>query len=320
METNQSKLIEGLNYIEIDALINLYYNQKGSNQGFDASSIDEETFTSLVDKNLISTKLGQDEILISLTEAGLTLCGTVMKCQIDAKEDLFKEKIQNLPERAIATLVNRVMWKDEARKESGAVDPITKPYALDESLWYERVLLKDKKIQRTLENFYNILEELDFLKNIDGQRWCSPEVEEYLKNKYRDMMDLTWQDEDSLKYYYFFYIYAQDQKSLINFSGDGEEYKSMFLGDNTSPPEYWYSSNRSDPRMFISSLNLSEQRVISFLKEMQNKGIVDERFYPLSSFSFFSDEEKIFVVRNIKSYLDFIESKFLSPVAVSLIK
>jgi hypothetical protein len=319
MERGQSKLIEGLNSIEIDALINLYYNQEGSNQGFN-SSIDEETLTTLIDKNLISTKLGEDENLISLTESGLTLCGRVMKYRIDAKEELFKEKIKSIPERAIATIVNRVIWKDEARKESGIVDPITKPYALDETLWYERVLLKDTKIQKTLDNFYNILVEVDFLKNIQGQKWCSIEVEEYLKNKYRSTMDLTWQEEESLKYYYFFHVYAQDQKSLINFSGEGEEYRSMFLGDNTSPSEYWYSSNRSNPRTFLSNLDLTEKRVITFLEEMQSIDIVNERSYPLSSFSFFNEEEKIFVVRDIKKYMGFIANKFLSPVVESILE
>jgi hypothetical protein len=319
MERDQSKLIEDLNSTEIDALINLYYSPERSNQDFDTSSIDEKTLTNLIDKNLISTKLGEYESLISLTEAGLTLCGTLMKDRIDEKEEFFKEKIHSIPERAIATLVNRVIWKDNARKESGAADPITKPYALDETLWYERVLLKNTKIQKTLDNFYNILEELDFLKNIQGQKWCSLEVEEYLKNKYRNMMDLTWQEEESLKYYYFFYVYAQDQKSLINFSGDGEEYKSMFLGDNTSPSEYWYSSNRSNPRTFLSSLDLTEKRVITFLEEMQTIDIVNERFYPLSSFLFFN-EEKIFVVRDINKYMGFIANKFLSPVVESILE
>lgn len=317
MEINQSKLNESLNSIEIDALINLYYNQEGSNQGLDTPSIDEETLASLVDKNLISTKIGEDKSLVSLTEAGLTLFGTVMKYQIDAKEELFKEKLQKLPERAIATLVNRVIWKDEVRKESGIVDPITKPYALDETLGYERVLLKDKKIQKTLERFYNILEEVDFLKNIQGQRWYSPEVEEYLKNKYRNMMDLTWQEEDSLKYYYFFYIYAQDQRNLINFSGKGEEYKSMFFDEN-NPPDYWFSSNRNDPHQLLSSLAISDQRTIGFLEEMNVKDIVSERSYPLSSFSFFSDNEKIFVIKDIKAFMDYIRRNFLIPVVDSL--
>jgi hypothetical protein len=320
MEMNQSKLIEGLNSIEIDALISLYYTQEGSNQGINTSSIDEETLTSLVDKNLISTKLGEDESLISLTEEGLTLCGTVMQYQIESKGELFKEKIQSIPERTVATLVNRVMWKDEVKKESGKIDIATEPYVLDETVWFEQVLLKDIRIQDALEDFYTILEEINLVKNIEGQRWCSPEVEDYLKNEFRNIMDLTWQEEDSLKYYYFFYIYAQDQRNLIDFSGEGKELKSMFFSENYSLPEYWFSTNQSNPCNFITALGISEQRSIDFLIEMESYDIVSERYYPLSSFSYFNEDDKFFVIKDIKKYMDFIASKFLSPVVDSLVK
>jgi hypothetical protein len=319
MEMDQSKLIEGLSSIEIDALINLYYNQEGKNQGISISDLSEEALTSLVDKNLISTKLGEDESLISLTESGLNLCGTVMQYQIESKEELFKEKIQSIPERTVATLVNRVMWKEEAQKESGMIDPITKPYALDETLWYERVLLKDNRIQGALEDFYTILEDINLVKNIEGQRWCSPEVEVYLKNEYKDMMDLTWQEEDSLKYYYFFYVYAQDQRNLINFTEEGQEFKSMFYGDSENPPDYWFSSNRADPRSLLTSLGIGEPRIIEFLEEMNRTGVVNERYYPLSALSFFEDEDRLFIIRDIKKYMDFIANNFLIPVVSALL-
>lgn len=196
---------------------------------------------------------------------------------------------------------------------------MTKPYALDESMWYERVLLKDERIGATLERFYNVLEDLDFIKNIDGERWCSPEVEIFLKEEYRYIMDLTWAEEDSLKYYFFFCVYAQDQKNLINFSGDGEEYRSMFFEEDSSPPDYWFSSNQSNPRTFLSSLGLSEKRIMDFLGEMQEQGILNERQYPLSSFSFFSENDKIFVISDIKSYMDYITDKFLIHVVDSLL-
>ena len=96
---------------------------------------------------------------------------------------------------------------------------------------YERALLKDKRIVDELEKFYNVLEEVSFISNKEGQRWCSPEVENYLKSEYRDIMDLTWSEEDSLKNYYFFCVYAQDQRNLIDFSGDGKEFRSIFFGE-----------------------------------------------------------------------------------------
>jgi hypothetical protein len=211
------------------------------------------------------------------------------------------------------------MWKDVVTKEGGFVDTVTKPYALDESLWYERVLLKDKRMSDTLEMFYNVLEELGFIKTVEGEQWCSPEVENFLKDEYKDIMGLTWDEEDSLKYYFFFYVYAQDQKNLINFSGDGEEYRSMFFGVDSTPPDYWFSSNRLDPRTLLSSLGVSESHIMSFLEEMETYEIVSERYYPLSSFSFFSEEGKIFVISNIKSYLGYITERFLAPVVNSLL-
>jgi hypothetical protein len=212
------------------------------------------------------------------------------------------------------------MWKDVVTKEGGFVDPVTKTYTLDESLWYERVLLKDKRIRDTLEKFYNVLEELGFIKTVEGEQWCSPEVENFLRDEYKDIMSLTWDEEDSLKYYFFFYVYAQDQKNLINFSGDGEGYRSMFFGEDSSPPNYRFSSNRSDPRTLLSSLGVSESRIMSFLAEMETKEIVSERYYPLSSFSFFSEEDKIFVISDIKSYMGYITDKFLAPVVNSLLR
>jgi hypothetical protein len=212
------------------------------------------------------------------------------------------------------------MWKDIVAKEDGIVDEATKPYALDESMWYERVLLKDPRMEETLEKFYDILEKIELIRTTDGQRWCSPEVENFLKEEYKDIMGLSWAEEDSLKYYFFFYVYAQDQKSLIDFSGDGEHFRSMFFGEGSTPPDYWFSANRSDPHALLSSLGVSEKRVIDFLEEMEEREIVSERQYPLSSFSFFNEEDKIFVVSNIKDYMKFITNKFLKPVVDSLLR
>lgn len=319
MATDITRLVHGLGSGEINILLELYYNRDGVIKNFKRSDLKKETLQSLIDKNLINTSLESDENVVSLTEEGLSVCGSVMFNRIDENKELFKQKIQVLPERAVASLVNRVMWKDVITKEEGFVDPVTKPYALDESLWYERVLLKDKRIGDTLEQFYNVLEELGFIKTVEGEQWCSPEVENFLKDEYKDVMGLTWDEEDSLKYYFFFYVYAQDQKNLIDFAGDGEEYRSMFFGEDSSPPGYWFSSNRSDPRTLLSSLGLSESRIMSFLGEMETKEIVSERHYPLSSFSFFSGDDKIFVISDIKSYMGYITKKFLTPVVNSLL-
>ncbi|MCK4995315.1 MAG: hypothetical protein KAR55_00360, partial [Thermoplasmatales archaeon] len=246
-------------------------------------------------------------------------CGSVMVDIINVNKELFISKVQELPQRAISCLVNRVVWKDIVSKETGIIDPITKPYALDESLWYEKVLLKDKRMENLLGKFYNILEGIGFISNIDGERWSSPEIENFLKEEYKEIMNLTWAEEDSLKYYFFFYVYAQDQKNLINFSGEGEEYRSMFFGDDSGPSDFWFSSNRSDPRSLLSNLGISENRVMGFLGEMQGKEIVNERYYPLSSFSFFSDDDKIFVISDIKSFVSYITNKFLTSVVDSLL-
>jgi hypothetical protein len=106
---------------------------------------------------------------------------------------------------------------------------------------------------------------------------------------------------------------------LINFSGDGEEYRSMFFEEGGALPDYWFSSNRSEPRMLLTSLGVSESRIMGFLGEMQSKEIVSERYYPLSSFSFFSDNDKIFVISDIKSYMRFLNDKFLTPIVDSLL-
>jgi hypothetical protein len=319
METDITRLVHSLGSKEIDVLLKLYYNRDEVVKSFKGSDFEEDILHSLTDKNLINASIKSDESIISLTEEGLSVCGSVMFNKIDVNKEFFKQKIEILPERAIASLVKRVMWKDIVGKESGLIDQVTKPYALDESMWYERVLLKDERIGATLERFYNVLEDLDFIKNIDGERWCSPEVEIFLKEEYRYIMDLTWAEEDSLKYYFFFCVYAQDQKNLLNFSGDGEEYRSMFFEEDSSPPNYLFSSHQSDPRMLLSSLGVSENRIMCFLEEMQTKEIVSERYYPLSSFSFFSENDKIFVISDIKSYMGYITDKFLKPVVDSLL-
>jgi len=317
MDENTTRLVSSLDVNEINTLLRLYYSKEGLINNF--QGFDEEVLHNLVEKNLINASIGTGEDAVSLTEYGLSVCGSAMVDIINVNKDLFKNKVQEFPQRAVSSLINRVMWRDVISKETGTIDPITKPYALDENLWYKRVLLKDERLKKMLDEFYAILEGVGFMNTLDGQRWCSPEVENFLKGEYKEIMDISWAEEDSLKYYYFFYAYAQDQKNLINFSGEGEEYRSMFFGDDSGPSDFWFSSNRSDPRALLSNLGISESRIMGFLGEMQGKEIVNERYYPLSSFSFFSDDDKIFVVRDIKSFMSYITSKFLTPVVDSLL-
>ena len=312
MEENISRLVKGLGEEQVETLLSIYYNK-------DSISSENTNILDLIDKNLVSTKVQNGKSLVELTDEGLSLCGSVMFERINDKKEIFKEKISDLPQRAVSCVIKRIMFRDPLVKESGRIDPVNEPYALDDSMWFERALLKDKRINVVLSTIYGVLEDVGLAKNIDNQRWCTPEVEDFLKKEYGNVMDLSWMEEDSLKYYYFFCIYAQDQKNLINFTGSGEEYRSMFLGENASPVDYWFSTNRSDPRSFIANLGLSEHRIMEFLSEMQKSGFVNERYYPVSSFSFFSDEDKIFVIQDIKKYMQFSKNKFLEPVVDSLL-
>ena len=306
-----TNIVNTLETEEIDTLLNLYYN--------DEQIIDESAaLNQLVDKNLISTKILDNTNIISLTDEGMNICGAIMNDRILKNQDIFYEKISVFPDRTVACLVNRVMWRDMTSKETGAMDPVLTSYELDESLWYERVLLKSAKFGEILESFYGILEDVGFIKNINGQRWCPPEAESFLKDEYKNMMDISWVEEDMLKYFFFFYIYAQDQKTLINFEGN-EDYRTVFFGETGSPPEYWYSSNRNNPVELIANLGISEQRIIGFLEELRDKLIVNERYYPLTSFTFFTEDDRIFVIKDIKKYMEYLGKKFLDPVVKDLI-
>ncbi len=319
MDTNISSVINSLESSEINVLLDLYFNKEGISKKFKESNFKKETIQGLIDKHLIDANLGADEDILSLTSEGLSICGSVMFERINEKKEQFFEKIKEFPERAVATLIKRIMWKDDVSKESGLSDQLLDSYSVDKSNWYEKVLLNDETIVNILEKLYNVLDSIGFIKRVDGQSWCSPEVESFLKDGYKDMMDLTWLEEDSLKYYFFFYVYAQGQKNLINFAGEGLEYRSMFFAEDSNSTDYYLKSNLADPRALLSSLGISESRIIGFLKEMEKKEIVSERYYPLSSFAFFSEEDKIFVIKDIKKYMNFIKKKFLKHVVDSLL-
>ena len=315
---SEDLLYHSLDVNEISVLLKIYYMMKGGiNETFE-SDFDKKILQNLVEKNFAKATLVYNENIFSLTNEGINICRSIMFNRIKENMPAFRNKIKSLPQRTTACLVNRIIWKDVTMgTEKQIYDAYAKPYILDESLWFERVLLKDKRITETLNKFYSMLESLGFIENIQGQKWCSPEAENLLKNEYKDTDDLTWTEEDSLKFFYFFYIYAQDQKNLINFSGDRDEFRSMFF-DDTSPPNYWFSSNRLDPHSLSSNLGISEKRILHFLEEMKKKNIVAERYYPLSSFSFFDNNKNIFIIRDIKVYMDFITKKFLTPIVDSL--
>ncbi|MFW6174092.1 MAG: hypothetical protein ACOC5T_10155 [Elusimicrobiota bacterium] len=319
---NLETLIQSLDADEIDVLLQLYYQGDSVIDELFECHSEKETVQKLSGENLVSTSIASDETIVSLTGEGFNVCGSVMAKRVQENVLLFREKVNQLPERAVSCLVNRIVCKEDSKKEKSYLVPYEKPYALDENLWYEKVLLKDERIEKMLERFYSILESLSlgFIKTLNGQRLCSPEVDKFLSNEYKDLEDLSWIEEDSLKYYYFFYVYAQDQKNLIDFSGEGEEFQSLFFGDTSTTPDYWFSSNRLNPHSLLSNLGINEGRILAFLESMQRKGIVNERNYPFSSFSFFTEDDKIFIIRDIKSYMDFITQKFLTPVVDSLLK
>ncbi len=319
MEFEKINLLSTLNKKDVDTLMDLYYTDNKILKDKNFGKNGKNSLELLVEKNLITTKLEKNENKIFLTDEGLEICGTYMFQHIAQKQGDFYKKIQDLPDRAVSCLVNRIIYHESMVTETGKIEPVNEPYSLDESTWYERVLFEDERFVNIMNKFYEILENIGFVKNIEGERFSSPEVEEFLKKTYTNTMDLTWSEEDSLRYYYFFYIYAKDQKNLINFSGRGEDYKSMFFDEDTNTTEYWYSSNIYNPREMISSIGLSEKRVIDFLEEMKKEGIVNERYYPLSNSSFFSEQDKIFVIQDINNYMQFIKSKFLSPVVDLLV-
>jgi hypothetical protein len=316
MKTDVTKIISNLDYKEINLLLKLYYFQKGVIKN--SNDFDKIIVKKLTDKNLIAVSIKSNENIISLTDYGLSVCGTVMFDRVSNNSKQFHKEIERLPERAVACFIKRILWKDSGLNEEGIISLIKEGFNIADNIWYERVLLKDARICNSLEEFYNILEKLSLIENNDGQRWCLPEVENYLKDEYGKLMDLTWIEEDSLKYYFFFLVYAQEQKNLINFSGLDEEYRSI-LYDDFDLSNYMSVPNITDSKMLLSTLGISKKRIISFLEDMQLREIVGERYYPLINSSFFANEDNIFVINDIKGYIEYIKNQFLTPVVDSLL-
>jgi hypothetical protein len=316
MKMDVTELIDKLDSKEINLLLKLYYYHKGALNN--SEDFEDVIINSLTDKNLISINIKSNENILDLTDFGLNVCGTVMLDIIDKNVFQFRKEIKKLPERAVSCFVNRILWKDEGLEELALENPFTDELSKNKNIWYERVLLNDERFGGTLESFYNILENLNLIENNDGQRYCLSEVENFLKGEYKNIMNLTWTEEESLKYYQFLYTYFQEQKNLFNLTGPGE-YRSMFFSDKMKPANYIVSTINADSKTVIQYLGLNKRRIINFFEDMNREGIVSSRYYPSSSSPIFVNDYTIFVINNARDYMDYINIHFLKPVVDSIL-
>ena len=316
MKMDVTELIHKLDSKEISALLKLYYYHEGVLNN--SNNLEDEIINSLTDKNLISINIESNENILDLTDYGLNVCGTVMLDIIDKNIFQFREEIKKLPERAVSCFINRILWKDEGLEELSIDNSLTDEPLKNENIWYERVLLHDERFGCNLEKFYNILENLNLIENSDGQRWCLPEVENFLKGEYKNIMNLNWTEEESLKYYQFLFTYFQEQKNLFNLASPGE-YQSKFFSDKIKPANYIVPTIRADSNTVIKYFGLNKNRITNFLEEMRREGIVSHRYYPLSSSPIFVHDYKIYVINNVRDYMDYINIHFLKPVVDSLL-
>ena len=299
MSNNITRLLEGLDEDEIEILLSLYYNK---DRTIDSSEniYSTDILKSLIQKNLISSTVQDEKNTVSLTRQGLSLCSSVMFERVKTNVNDFKADIKDIPQRLVAFFINRLIFNDEKNLEGQIDENLSDPYFFDEPVFYEKLILKNTQIHKVFSDFNKSLARFGLAKDIDGEIWFSPDVEKFLKNQYKDIMSLSWSEEDSLKYFYFFFYYAQGQRNLINFADEGLEYKSMFFENEGFLKDICFSNNNTNPVDLIQKLGLSEQRIIGFLSDMQNKGIVQKRNYPTYDNSFFNDEDKIFVIKDIK--------------------
>jgi len=316
MKMDVSETIHSLDSKEINVLLKLYYYHEGVINN--SNDFEDEIIKSLTDKNLISINIESKENILDLTDFGLNVCGTVILDIIDKNIFEFREEIKKLPERAVSCFINRILWKDEGLEELALDNPFTDERLNNKNIWYERVLLHDERFGNTLEKFYNILENLNLIKNNDGQRWCLPEVENFLKREYKFIMNLTWTEEESLKYYQFLYTYSQEQKNLFDLEGSGE-YRSMFYRDKIKPANYIVPTISADSKTVIQYFGLNKKRIVNFLEDMHKEGIVSHRYYPLSESPIFVNDYNIFVINNLRDYMDYINIHFLKPVVDSIL-
>ena len=307
---DEHSILQRLEEDDVNVLLQLYYQQERI-----VDDIEEtESLRRLLDRQLVST-LVPDGVNVILTEQGLAICDSIFQSRMERQIETFRERISVLPSRAVACIVNRLLWRKkmfpefEQYYESAQVEA-----------WFEGVLLSVPEIQQVIGGLYMVLDSLGLAAKVENE-WCCPSgVEVFLRDEYQDVMDLSWAEEDSLKYYYFFYGYARDQRHLIDFSQCNDRYRSMFFGNSSFPSEWWFSSNRLNPHSLLVQLDLSKNRVVSFLRRMQRLGVIEERYYPLSTFSVFTDGDTMFVIKDIGDYMRFITETFLKPVAEALLQ
>ena len=87
MDNDINRIVHILESGEINALLRLYYNRDEEIKGSD--DLKEENLQSLVDKNLIITSLNEDGNIVSLTDFGLSVCGSVIFDRIKENKDIF---------------------------------------------------------------------------------------------------------------------------------------------------------------------------------------------------------------------------------------
>ena len=318
MKIDVSEIIQKLDLKEINVLLKLYYYQEGVLNS--SNDFEDETISSLTKKELITIDIGSNKNVLDLTDYGIDVCGTVMINRINKNSVHFKEETNKLPERAVSCFVNRILWKDTGLENISIQDPFDYDEAIkNENLWYERVLLHDERFGNALEKFYNILEDFEFIENLDGQRWCLPEVENYLRDEYKKIMNLSWAEEDSLKYYQFLFTYSKETKNLIDFTGSNNEYLSMYYHKKRRPVNFIKPAYGSICDMIIDNFGLKKRRIINFFEEMKQEGIVSFRDYPPDHTPMFINNYRLFVINNIRDYMDYINIHFLKPVVDSLL-
>jgi len=287
---------------ELDTLLKLYSSGTSVIRGLSDSGLEDRVLHDLIGKNLISISLDSGRGVISLTDIGASICGSVMMNRVQGKADDFRDRVSMLPGRGVGCLVNRVMWDN------------------GDGPWFERVLLMDPRMQRLMKEFLGVVDNLDLSWGTGKDRVFSPEVKQFLRDEFRSVPGLSPVEEECLKNFFFFHVYAQDQRNLIIFDKDGQESRSMlFEGNDSFSSGRWNLMNRLEPKTLLSELGLDQEQVLGLLFDMQNMGFVTEHSNRFTN-PFFGDEGKIFVIKDSIGYMGFIYERFLSPVVDSILR
>lgn len=307
---DEISLLRELDDDDVHVLLRLYYQQEEAQGEIE----DQDSLQRLLDHQLISSMV-PDGAVVSLTQQGLAICDSLLHTRIEQVKPEFHQLMSALPQRAVACVVNRLLWRTKNKHGFEQLYESTPEIA-----WFEGVLMTVPEIQQIIGGMYMVLESVGLASKVNGQWYCPAEVEDFLRHEYGSVMDLSWAEEDSLKYYYFLAGYAHDQRHLIDFSSCESRYRSLLFQSETMTAEQWFSSFRLDPQSLIEQLDISKHRLESFLRRMQRQNIVDERYYPLTSFACFTEGDTMFVIKDIERYMEFITKEFLDPVTSSLME